>query len=88
MDSLAKSSSKLYYKDQLNTGDNFFAEIQFFDVRQFIWVDEAGSDDRDQRRKFGYSLRGEAAVSHQILHRGRRVSAIAAMSTNGVSGCL
>ena len=62
----------------------YFAEIQFYDVKQFIWVDETGSDDRDQRRKFGYSLRGEAAVSHQILHRGRRISAIAAMSTNGV----
>ena len=35
----------------------FFAEVQFYDVKQFVWVDETGSDDRNRRRKFGYSLK-------------------------------
>jgi hypothetical protein len=62
----------------------FFAEAQFYDIKQFVWVDETGSDDRNRRRKFGYSLRGEPPDCHRLLFRGRRVSAIAAMSTDGV----
>ena len=60
----------------------FFAEVQFYDVKQFVWMDETGSDDRN--RRFGYSLRGEAPVCHHLLHRGRRISAIAVMSTDGL----
>ena len=63
------------------------AEIQFYDVHQFVWVDETGSDRRDQAGKFGYSLKGEPPVCHRILHRGRRVSAIAALSVNGLVAC-
>lgn len=36
----------------------FFAEIQFYQVNQFVWLDETGSDRRDQMRKFGYSSKG------------------------------
>ena len=63
---------------------HFFAEVQFYDVKQFVWVDEMGSDDRNRRRKFGYSLRGQPPVCHRILHCGRRISVIAAISTNGL----
>ena len=49
-----------------------------------MWVDETGSDRRDHMRRFGYSLRGESPVVHRLLHRGRRISAIAAMSMNGL----
>lgn len=62
----------------------FFAEVQFYDVHQFVWVDETGSDRRDHMRRFGYSLRGESPVIHRLLHRGRRISAIAAMSIHGL----
>ena len=62
----------------------FFAEVQFYDVHQFVFVDETGSDRKDQIQKFGYGLRGESPVYHRLLHRGRRISAIAAMSTNGL----
>ena len=51
--------------------------------KMFIWVDETGSDRRDRARKFGYSIR-EAPLYHRWLVRGRRVSAIAAISTDGV----
>ena len=63
---------------------SFFAEVQFYDVYQFVWVDETGSDMRDHMRRFGYSLRGESPVVHRLLHHGRRISAIAAMSMNGL----
>ena len=60
------------------------AEIQFFGVNQLVWVDETGSDNRDSIRKFGYSLKGKPPVYNRFLHRGERISAICAMSTNGV----
>ena len=50
----------------------------------FVWVDETGSDRRDQIRKFGYALRGETPVYHRFLLRGVRISAITAMCTEGV----
>ena len=36
----------------------FMARVLQFPREFFIWVDETGSDRRDQIRKFGYSLRG------------------------------
>ncbi len=46
-----------------------------------VWVDETGTDRRDQLRQFGYSVRGFPAVSNHLL---TRVSAIVAMSSDGV----
>ena len=40
-----------------------------------------GSDHRDHARKYGYALRGQYPLYHRL---GPRVSAIAAMSTDGV----
>ena len=79
MDLLVKKFSRLHCKDLLNTE---VSSLQRF--KQFVWVDETGSDDRNRRMKFGYSLRGEPPVCHHLLHCGRRISAIAAMSTDGV----
>ena len=52
-----------------------------------IFVDETGTDRRNCLRHFGYSLQGQPAISHQLLVQGRRVSAIAAISTNGLLDC-
>ena len=52
--------------------------------RLFVWVDETGSDRRDQLRKFGYSIRGQPATCKRLLTRGIRISAIVAMSSDGV----
>jgi hypothetical protein len=60
------------------------AEAQFYDVCHFVWVDETGSDRKDRMRRYGYGLRGESPVLHRLLHRGRRISAIAAMSITGL----
>lgn len=51
-----------------------------------VWVDKTGSDARSDIRKFGYSVREIAPVCHRIVIRGKRVSAIAAISNEGLVG--
>ena len=60
------------------------AEVQWFSPDKFVWVDETGSNKKDQVRRCGYVLRGEYPVYHRFLHRGQRISAIAALSADGV----
>jgi transposase len=71
---------------QRNTGyrGQFMAEVQYHRTDQFVWIDETGSDRKDHIRKSGYALRGERPVYHRILHRGKRISAIAAMASDGI----
>ena len=52
-----------------------------------VFVDETGADRRNCLRRFGYSLRGKPAISKKLLVRGQRVSAIAAITTEGVLDC-
>lgn len=52
----------------------------------FVWVDETGSDKRKSMRRFGYSLRGLPPVCHRFLVRGNRISAIAAICSEGLLG--
>ena len=52
-----------------------------------VFVDETGADRRNCLRRYGYSLRGQPAISKKLLVRGQRVSAIAAMSTEGILDC-
>ena len=63
---------------------DFMAEMDFFDISQIVWLDETGSDKRDNIRKFGYSLKGQRPVYHRLLHRGKRISAVAAICTDGL----
>ena len=35
------------------------AEVLQYNMDMFVFVDEIGSDRRDQARKFGYAIRGE-----------------------------
>ena len=46
----------------------------------FVFVDEMGSDRRDQKRKFAYSLRGRTPSAKRLLFRGEHITAIAAMT--------
>ena len=63
----------------------YIANISFFPKEVLVWVDETGCDNREMLRKFGYSIRGERAISQKLLVRGRRISAIAALSwTSGI----
>lgn len=62
----------------------FMAEVLQYRKDMFVFVDETGSNRRDHARKFGYAIQGEAPVYQRSLVRGRRVSAIAAITTDGV----
>ena len=62
----------------------YMAEIQMYHRDCFVFIDETGCSSRDHTRRFGYAMRGESAVDHRWLHRGTRISAIAAMSTSGI----
>lgn len=61
----------------------FTANISSFPKEMLVWVDETGCDKREMLRKSGYSFRGERAVYQKLLVRGRRISAIAALSWTG-----
>ena len=54
--------------------------------KTFVFVDESGSDNRDGFRKFGYAISGETPLYKRRLVRGRRISTIAAITTDGVLG--
>ena len=64
----------------------FVARAMFYDRDTFVWLDETGSDRRKSMRKFGYSLRGFPPVCHRLLARGKRISAIAAICSEGILG--
>ena len=57
----------------------FASNISCYPKEMLVWVDETGCDKRDLLRKFGYSFRGDRAECKQLLVRGQRISAIAAM---------
>ena len=63
---------------------SFMASVYTFPAEMFVWIDESGSDSKDQLRRYGYALRGERAVCRKLLVRGRRMSAIAALSSQGL----
>ena len=52
-----------------------------------VFVDETGADRRNCLRRFGYSLRGKPVVSKKLFVHGQRVSAIPAMSPEGILNC-
>lgn len=63
----------------------YMAEISAFPPEMIIWVDETGSD----RKKILYTSMGILfglchQVSHELKISGKRISAIAAMTTNGI----
>ena len=62
----------------------FMAAVLMFSADKFIWIDETGCDKRNQIRNLGYALQGERPMYHRLLHRGQRISVIAALSTEGV----
>ena len=61
--------------------------MSIYDPAMLIFIDETGSDRRASIRRYGYSLRGKPLVCEKLLVRGKRVSAIACMSMNGMLDC-
>ena len=62
------------------------AHVLQYDPEYFVWVDETGSDAKNHIRKFGYALHGQTPVYHRFVARGKRISAIAAISSKGLVG--
>ena len=62
----------------------FMANVSLYDVSMLVWLDESGCDDRNYRRKYGYSMRGIPPCDHRLLVRGTRYSAIPVVSAEGV----
>ena len=59
-------------------------DVSEYKQEMLVFIDETVTDSRKALRTHGYSLRGVPAKYHKPLVRGSRVSAIAAMSTEGI----
>ena len=47
--------------------EKYRADVSVYSPDMFIFIDETGTDRRNRLRKYGYSVRGKAAVSHSLL---------------------
>ena len=65
----------------------FASDMTLFDPNMLVFLDETGANRRDTIRAKGYSLRGKPAKKQQLLVRGECVSAICAMSVEGILIC-
>ena len=65
----------------------FIQDISIYNPEMLVFIDETGSNSRDARRKFGYSLRGKPAKAVSLYGRGKHLSAISAISVEGSFGC-
>lgn len=67
----------------------FLCQVMNIPASMFVFVGETESNQRDLHREYGYGLRGTAPVNLKIIFQtvsGKRMLAIAAMSTNGREG--
>ena len=83
------SRKKLQYvakQQRMEYRAEFMARALFYSSDLFVWVDEMGSDNRKSMRRFGYSFKGIAPVHHRFLVRGKRISAIAVVCSDGLLG--
>ena len=62
----------------------FIAEAAAFSSSMFVWIDETGFQKCSIARRYTYSVRGMRPRSFAIRAGGKRYSAIAAMSVDGV----
>ena len=62
----------------------FISDVSVFQPNMFIFLDETGTDRRDALRRYGYSLRGKRARQQTLLMRGKHISVLSIMSTEGL----
>ena len=62
----------------------FMEEMEYLNADMLVWIDECGSDKRNEIRKCGYSLRGLTPVSFKFLSHSKRLSAIPVVTTRGI----
>lgn len=60
------------------------AQALLYNKEMYVWLDETGCDRRNYMRKYGYALKGQVPQCHRLLVRGERISAIAAIATDGL----
>ena len=65
----------------------YISEVSLYDRDMMIFLDETGSDRRNSIKRYGYSIRGRPLISEKLLVCGKRISAIAFMSVNGMLDC-
>ena len=53
-------------------------------MSEIIWIDETGSGQRNEIRKYGYSFKEKPARTCQLCVRGKRFSAIPVLTTSGI----
>ena len=64
--------------------EQFKADVSLYSRESLLFIDETGSDCQGTVRSHGYSLKGRPMKVAKFLVRGERVSALAAMSVNGI----
>ena len=62
----------------------FKGKISYLNADMLVWIDECGSNRRNEIRKYGYSLRGLTPTSFKLVTHGRRLSAIPIVMTRGI----
>ena len=78
MDSHEKRLSELHCKGAMNFVVHSWPIFPYF--REI----NLGSNARDHARRYGYAIRGCTPVTHRLLVRGKRVNAIAALTSDGI----
>ena len=59
-------------------------QVDSMDPAFFIWVEETGCDQRTSLRRMAYGVRGATPENVMLQVRGKRLSAIAAMTVRGI----
>ena len=62
----------------------FKAQVLLYSKEQFVWLDETGYDKKTFMHTYGYAIRGQTPCCHRLLVTGKRISVVAAMSTEGI----
>ena len=64
--------------------DKFMSDMALYALEMLVFIDETSTDKRSCLRKHGYALKGKRAISEKFLVRGKRFSAISAMTIDGI----
>ena len=65
----------------------FAINVSLYDPEMLIFIDKTGADRRNLLQRRGYSIKGQPAISQQLLCQGQCISVIAAMSAKGMLDC-
>ena len=62
----------------------YVADVSLYARHTLLFIDETGTDARDAVRHHVYSIRGKPLKAQKLLVRGEHISALAAMSVEGI----